>query len=176
MQKKGNIHNKIFLLISIVLVLLSFLPVVGLNADLELQKINLNYNGFDIMFGKTIPELSGYVSVNGNLEVKIKLNIMTILAYFLPILGYGIVKLLKKDNQVVGFTMVVTFLISTVLMFILPSISHIAVSEYADIGLIDTYTLSLKEVGFTSIYGTYINGFILCIATIYSFYVTSKKK
>ena len=72
MQKKGNIHNKIFLLISIVLVLLSFLPVVGLNADLELQKINLNYNGFDIMFGKTINELSGYISVNGNLEVKIK--------------------------------------------------------------------------------------------------------
>ena len=174
-KNKKNIHNIIFLIISIVLVGLAFLPVVGLNAELELQTLNLTYNGFEIMFGKSINELSGYISVNGNLDVKIKLNIMTILVYFLPILGYGLMKLLKKDDQTLGFTMVVTFLISTVLTFLITNISNLEVSEYAGIGLLDTYVLSLKEVGFTPLYGTYIIGFILCVSTIYSFYVASRK-
>lgn len=178
MEKTNNssIHTKIFLIISIVLVALSFIPVVSINVNFEKEIINLTYNGFDIMFGKTINELSGYISVNGNIDVKIKLNIMTILVYFLPLIGYGVMKLLKKDDYTIGCTMIITFLISTVLSFLIPTISMISVNEYIGIGLVDTYTLSMKEVGFKSIYGSYIIGFILCIASIYSIYVTSRKK
>ena len=78
-EKKGSISNKIYLIICIVLVVLSFIPVVGITAEMEKETLNLTYNGFELMFGKTINELSGYISVNANLEVKIKLNVMVII-------------------------------------------------------------------------------------------------
>ena len=173
-EKKGSISNKIYLIICIVLVALSFIPVVGITAEMEKETLNLTYNGFELMFGKTINELSGYISVNANLEVKIKLNVMVIIVYFLPIIIFGIMKLLKKDNIVVSSAMIISFLISAVLSFFLPSISHILVNEYVGIGLLDTYTFTLSEVGFTSIYGSYIIGFILCASTVYAVYARNK--
>lgn len=175
-EKKHKTIYIIYFVICVLLLAFSFIPVVRIQAQLDNEVLDLSYNGFNIMFGTHINELSGYINVNGNLDVKIKLNIMTILVYFLPLIGYAVTRLLKKDFHVVCVAMIVTLLISTVLSFLIPIISHIQVNEYAGIGLLNTFSLSLKQVGFRSTLGSYLISLFLCGATIFTISVTTSKK
>ncbi len=188
-MKKETIINIVYLVLSLLLVFTAFFPVISLHDEVSLDTgegggiyedevgiVDLEFNGFEVMFGKKIDELSGAYAVNGRVEAVIKFNILTILVYFLPLIAFIIVKILKKEYNVVGFAMTGSFLISAILSFMIPIISSVAFRVIeGELGVVlEEQSISLKLMGFKPMIIAYIIGFISCASTIFAFTATSE--
>lgn len=169
--KKCNVNRLIYLILSLAILLSMFLPAVsvvipGVDGNADVKEL---YNGFNIVFGKRLESLSGYTTVNGYFDAKIRFGILPFISYFLPIISYLIVKLLKKDDNVMCFAMVFSFLISAVLMFLILNVTNITLEEYQGNLLYNTHVINLKTTGFKMTFWSFLTGFIGCVGTIFSF-------
>lgn len=183
-NKELKIIRYVFFGISILIILTSFLNSVSLKAGYETEyagetlslELDLEYNGWDLILGKDVPELHLENNVNSEYVVVLETSIMIIIAYFLPFVAAVAMLLLKKDRNVTGFIMCAAFLISAVLLFLTTRVCNMNIAEYNGYIPINDDSVSLQSMGFRTLIGPYIGAFLGCISCVFSFSYAMKKE
>lgn len=182
-DNKINIYRYIFLGIALLIIVSAFFTAVTFNTSYEEEiegvmqpvTISLKYNGWDLILGRSVPELQLYGSVNEEFITSIKPSIMIIIAYFLPMLGGLVFLFLRKDRHITGFIMTGCFLISAIILFMTLRVCSMNIDVYNGIYIVEQGSASLQSIGYQISFGPIIGALLGCIGTFVSFSLAMQK-
>lgn len=153
--------------LSIVVILMGFLPGVSITSGDQ----TTTYNIFKLAFGGEITGLSLGSFITTSLSINF--SILVCLALFLPVVGC-IVKMFLS-NKVGTLVVLLCFIASAVLLFIVPSISSFAASGSVLGSSGTTEATTFKDAGYSLGFGAIIGAVLSIIGGLSSAYLLVKE-
>lgn len=124
------------------------------------------YKGFELAFGKSIGTIDAIVASG---DAKIKFSIVACLAYFLPLVLTVLMAILVKNRPIGGVIMALGFIASAVLMFLMPSVTSLAVTaKEVILGSTTTTVKTFAELEYALGYGSIIGGSLSIVGALTS--------